>query len=63
MPQHALMLLYCRYSADNFNSPMCKAAKVTIVEVEEIVELGEITPNQVYLFIHCFQIISIMLDK
>lgn len=31
----------------NFNLPMCKAAKVTIVEAEEIVEPGEIAPYSV----------------
>lgn len=36
-----------RQSAGNFNPPMCKAAKCTIVEVEEIVEVGEIPPNEV----------------
>uniref|UniRef100_A0A914UNS2 Succinyl-CoA:3-ketoacid-coenzyme A transferase n=1 Tax=Plectus sambesii TaxID=2011161 RepID=A0A914UNS2_9BILA len=38
-----------RQSAGNFNPPMCKAAKVTIVEVEEIVEVGEIPPNDVHI--------------
>ncbi|KAH7728577.1 succinyl-CoA:3-ketoacid coenzyme A transferase 1 [Aphelenchoides avenae] len=33
----------------NFNVPMCKAAKCSIVEVEEIVEPGEIPPNQVHV--------------
>lgn len=32
--------LLFRKSARNFNPPMCKAAKVTIVEVEEIVPVG-----------------------
>uniref|UniRef100_A0A915BCI5 Succinyl-CoA:3-ketoacid-coenzyme A transferase n=3 Tax=Parascaris univalens TaxID=6257 RepID=A0A915BCI5_PARUN len=41
--------LIFRYSAGNFNSPMCKAAKVTIIEAEEIVEAGEIPPNQVHV--------------
>ncbi|VDM36698.1 unnamed protein product [Toxocara canis] len=41
--------LIFRLSAGNFNFPMCKAAKVTIVEVEEIVEPGEIDPNQVHI--------------
>lgn len=36
-------------SARNFNPIMCKAAKVTIVEVEEIVEPGELNPDHVHL--------------
>jgi acyl CoA:acetate/3-ketoacid CoA transferase alpha subunit len=36
-----------RKTARNFNVPMCKAAKVTIAEVEEIVPNGEIDPNDV----------------
>jgi len=36
-----------RKTARNFNPPMCKAAKVTIAEVEEIVEIGEIDPDDV----------------
>jgi len=36
-------------TADNFNLPMCKAAKCTIVEVEEIVDIGEIPPDQVHV--------------
>ncbi len=33
----------------NFNPPMCKAAKITIAEVEEIVETGEIDPEHVHV--------------
>ena len=33
----------------NFNPPMCKAGKVCIAEVEEIVEVGEIPPEQVHV--------------
>lgn len=40
--------LIFRMSARNFNAPMCKAAKTSIVEVEELVETGELDPN----FIH-----------
>lgn len=36
-----------RKTARNFNPPMCKAAKITIAEVEEIVEVGEIDPDDV----------------
>ncbi|GFU45629.1 succinyl-CoA:3-ketoacid coenzyme A transferase 1, mitochondrial [Nephila pilipes] len=41
--------LIFRKSTPNFNVPMCKAAKVTIAEVEEIVEIGEIPPDQVHV--------------
>jgi len=41
--------LIFRKTAMNFNPPMCKAAKVTIAEVEEIVEVGEIPPDQVHI--------------
>lgn len=38
-----------RKSARNFNPTMAKAAKTTIVEVEEIVGLGEIEADNVHL--------------
>lgn len=38
-----------RKTARNFNENMAKAAKTTIVEVEELVEIGEIDPNDVHL--------------
>uniref|UniRef100_A0A0K0DZA7 Succinyl-CoA:3-ketoacid-coenzyme A transferase n=1 Tax=Strongyloides stercoralis TaxID=6248 RepID=A0A0K0DZA7_STRER len=38
-----------RHTAGNFNSAMCKASKCTIVEVEEIVEIGELNPNQIHV--------------
>jgi len=44
-----------RKSARNFNSPMCKAAKVTIAEVEEIVPVGSVSPDEVHvpgIFVH-----------
>lgn len=34
----------------NFNPPMCKAGKICIAEVEEIVEIDEIPPGQVITF-------------
>jgi 3-oxoacid CoA-transferase subunit A len=40
-------LIY-RYTANNFNQAMATAAKITIAEVEELVEPGELDPN----FIH-----------
>lgn len=41
--------LVFRKTAMNFNPPMCKAAKICIAEVEEIVEVGEIPPEQVHI--------------
>ena len=38
-----------RFAANNFNSAMGKAAKITIVEAEEIVEVGELDPASVHL--------------
>jgi len=37
--------LVFRYTANNFNQAMATAAKVTIAEVEELVEPGELDPN------------------
>lgn len=36
-------------TARNFNSEMAKACKITIAEVEEIVEIGDIDPDNVHL--------------
>ncbi|KAL4236194.1 Succinyl-CoA:3-ketoacid coenzyme A transferase 1 [Mactra antiquata] len=41
--------LMFRKTARNFNVPMCKAGRITIAEVEEIVENGEIDPNDVQI--------------
>lgn len=38
-----------RKTARNFNPAMCKAAKFTIAEVEEIVEIGDIDPDEVHI--------------
>ena len=38
-----------RFAANNFNGVMGKAAKVTIVEAEEIVQVGELDPASVHL--------------
>lgn len=38
-----------RSTARNFNPDVAKAAKVTIVEVEHIVEPGELLPDEVHL--------------
>ena len=35
----------------NFNPPMCKAGKICIAEVEEIVDIDEIPPGQVIIFV------------
>ena len=40
-------LIY-KQTARNFNSIMAMAGKVTIVEVEELVEPGELDPNQIH---------------
>lgn len=40
--------LIFRATARNFNSIMCTAAKVTIAEVEELVEPGQLPPDQVH---------------
>lgn len=36
-------------TARNFNPNMCGAAKITVVEVEELVPAGELDPNQVHI--------------
>src|SRR5690242_2122382 len=41
--------LVFRKTSRNFNPMMATAAKITIVEVEQIVEPGEINPDQVHL--------------
>ncbi|XP_023658702.1 succinyl-CoA:3-ketoacid coenzyme A transferase 1, mitochondrial [Paramormyrops kingsleyae] len=38
-----------RKTARNFNQPMCKAAKVTIVEVEEIVDVGMFAEEDIHI--------------
>ncbi|XP_055347533.1 succinyl-CoA:3-ketoacid coenzyme A transferase 1, mitochondrial-like [Paramacrobiotus metropolitanus] len=39
--------LVFRKTARNFNPPICKASRITIAEVEEIVEVGELDPEQI----------------
>jgi 3-oxoacid CoA-transferase subunit A len=42
-------------TARNFNPNVAMAGKITVVEVEKIVEIGEIDPDQVHLagiFVH-----------
>lgn len=41
--------LLFRKTSNNFNEPMAKAAKVTIAEVEEIVEIGQLDPDGIHL--------------
>lgn len=41
--------LVFRKSARNFNPTMCKAAKITIAEVEEIVENGTLSPEDIHI--------------
>ncbi len=36
-------------TARNFNPSMCGAAKITVAEVEELVEAGELDPNQIHI--------------
>ncbi len=36
-------------TARNFNPNMCGAAKITVVEVEELVEAGELDPNFIHI--------------
>ena len=47
--------LVYRHTAMNFNPMMATAAKVTIAEVEEIVEVGELDPDHIHtpgIFVH-----------
>jgi len=41
--------LIFHYTANNFNAACAKAGKVTIAEVEEIVEIGELDPHHIHL--------------
>ncbi len=36
-------------SARNFNPNMCGAAKITVAEVEELVPVGSLDPNQIHI--------------
>ncbi|KAK0392993.1 hypothetical protein QR680_000009 [Steinernema hermaphroditum] len=48
-----------RQTAGNFNIPMCKAAKTTIIEVEEIVEVGKLAPSEVHVpSIFCHRLVK-----
>ncbi len=41
--------LVFRKTARNFNDPMAGAAKITIAEVEELVEPGQLDPNSIHI--------------
>lgn len=41
--------LIFRKSARNFNAPMARAAKMTIAEVEEIVDVGSFSPEEIHI--------------
>lgn len=46
-----------RKTANNFNEPMCKAADRSIVEVEEIVDVGQLDPDAIHVpsvYVHSF---------
>jgi len=45
---HAGNLIF-KGTARNFNSNMCGAAKITVVEVEELVKPGELDPNFIHI--------------
>ncbi|KAJ1944106.1 Succinyl-CoA:3-ketoacid coenzyme A transferase 1, mitochondrial [Linderina macrospora] len=41
--------LVFKYAANNFNGPMATAGKITIAEVEEIVPVGTLKPNDIHI--------------
>jgi len=41
--------LIFRYTSRNFNAPMATAADITIAEVEEIVEAGQLAPDEIHV--------------
>ncbi|SDZ99016.1 3-oxoacid CoA-transferase [Desulfuromusa kysingii] len=41
--------LIFRFTANNFNAACAKAGRITVVEVEEIVEIGELDPHQIHI--------------
>jgi len=40
--------LVYRFTANNFNAACAKAGRVTVVEVEELVEIGELNPHEIH---------------
>lgn len=46
-------------TAQNFNAPMCRAADRAIVEVEQLVEVGDLPPEQIHVpavYVHSFYV-------
>ncbi|WP_321394332.1 3-oxoacid CoA-transferase subunit B [uncultured Desulfuromusa sp.] len=41
--------LIFRFTANNFNAACAKAGRITVAEVEEIVEIGELDPHQIHI--------------
>ncbi len=41
--------LIFKATARNFNLPMCGAAKINVVEVEELVPIGSLSPNEIHV--------------
>ena len=41
--------LIFRYTANNFNAACAKAGRVTVAEVEEVVEIGELDPHHIHV--------------
>ncbi|KAJ2704776.1 Succinyl-CoA:3-ketoacid coenzyme A transferase 1, mitochondrial [Coemansia sp. IMI 203386] len=41
--------LVFKYAANNFNAPMATAGKITIAEVEELVPVGELKPDEIHV--------------
>ena len=41
--------LVFRKTARNFNAPMCGAAAITVAEVEEIVDVGQLDPDAIHV--------------
>lgn len=41
--------LLFRYTANNFNAACAKSGRITVVEVEEVVEIGELDPHQIHV--------------
>ncbi|KAJ2484822.1 Succinyl-CoA:3-ketoacid coenzyme A transferase 1, mitochondrial [Coemansia sp. RSA 2320] len=51
--------LIFKAAANNFNAPMATAGKITIVEAEEIVPVGELAPGEIHISgIHVHRIIK-----
>ncbi|XP_068141881.1 succinyl-CoA:3-ketoacid-coenzyme A transferase, mitochondrial [Drosophila tropicalis] len=45
----ALGNLVFNKAARNFNAPMCRAAKITVAEVEELVPVGSLSPDEIHV--------------